>query len=271
MAREVVSRSTIKVPGMDCDAEAALVRAALQGVPGLVGVVIDPRARLVVIDHSGSCEPVLRALTPLGFGAVLQDQSTVAAPVGEAAAAHSAGTVRRALAIVLTINAVMFVLELIAGLVAGSTGLIADSLDMLADASVYAIALAAAADPAAQRRAGRTSGWLQLGLAGLVLADVLRRAASGGEPVDWMMIAVGLLALTANTVCLALLARHRGAGAHLRASWIFTTNDTLANLGVIAAGLLVAATGSQVPDLVIGTAIAVLVASGAVRILRSTR
>jgi Co/Zn/Cd efflux system component len=149
--------------------------------------------------------------------------------------------------------------------------LIADSLDMLADASVYAIALAAAADPAAPRRAGRTSGWLQLGLSGVVLADVLRRAASGGEPVDWMMIAVGLLALTANTVCLALLARHRGAGAHLRASWIFTTNDTLANLGVIAAGLLVAATGSQVPDLVMGTAIAVLVASGAVRILRSTR
>jgi Co/Zn/Cd efflux system component len=173
---------------------------------------------------------------------------------------------------VLAINAAMFVVELAAGLWAGSTGLIADSLDMLADATVYAIALAAVGGVAVhQRRSARASGWLQLGLALLVLLDVGRRALAGAEPESAWMIAVGILALLANVTCMALLAAHRRGGMHLRASWIFTTNDVLANLGVIVAGQLVALTGSAWPDLAIGTAIAVLVASGAVRILRMAR
>ena len=82
------------------------------------------------------------------------------------------------------------------------------------------------------------------------------------------MMAVGLLALLANLACVAILSGHRRGGAHMRASWIFTTNDALANLGVIIAGALVAVTGSAVPDLVMGAGIAALVASGAWRILR---
>jgi Co/Zn/Cd efflux system component len=85
------------------------------------------------------------------------------------------------------------------------------------------------------------------------------------------MVIVGGLALVANLTCVVLLSRHRTGGVHLRASWIFTTNDTLANAGVILAGLLVAVTGAAWPDLLIGTAIAMLVASGAVRILRMSR
>lgn len=82
------------------------------------------------------------------------------------------------------------------------------------------------------------------------------------------MIGVALVALVANLACLALLARHREGGLHLKASWIFSTNDVLANLGVILAGVAVAITGSAVPDLVIGAAVGLLVLSGAVRILR---
>jgi Co/Zn/Cd efflux system component len=178
----------------------------------------------------------------------------------------------RVLVAVLAINLAMFVGELAAGIWAGSTGLVADSLDMLADASVYAIALlGAGASLQRQRRAARASGWMQLGLAGLVLVEVVRRAIEGGQPRSDVMVAMGVLALLANVTCLVLLARHRSGGLHLRASWIFTTNDVLANLGVILAGQMVAATGSAWPDLLVGTAIAVLVASGAVRILRMTR
>jgi Co/Zn/Cd efflux system component len=65
-----------------------------------------------------------------------------------------------------------------------------------------------------------------------------------------------------------LMSRHRGSGAHMKASWIFSTNDVLANVGIILAGGLVAATGMRWPDLLIGTAIALLVAGGAMRILR---
>jgi len=54
----------------------------------------------------------------------------------------------------------------------------------------------------------------------------------------------------------------------MRASWIFSTNDVIANAGVILAGFLVAWTGSRLPDLIVGCMIAVVVFSGALRILR---
>lgn len=169
----------------------------------------------------------------------------------------------------LAINAAMFAIEVVAGWLAESTGLLADSLDMFADAAVYGLALyAVGRDTGHQQRAARLSGWLQLLLALGALAEVLRRAWIGSEPEPMPMMGIALLALAANVACLALLARHRDGGVHMRASWIFSTNDVLANLGVIVAGALVAWSGSNIPDLAIGTLIAVLVLNGARRILR---
>jgi copper chaperone CopZ len=263
-------RSVFRVPGMDCPTEEQLVRMALSEVPGVHALGFDLAARELEAIHTGPADPILAALEPLRMGAQLVAVTPVdpaeAAPGGRPSA--SPGPQRRALWWVLGINAAMFAVELVSGLVARSTGLVADSLDMLADASIYAIALLAAGDLASQRRSARLSGWLQLALAALVLLEVVRRAASGSEPVQGLMVAIGLLALAANLVCVAILSRHRRGGAHMRASWIFTTNDALANIGVIVAGALVGVTGSPVPDLVIGAAIAVLVASGAWRILR---
>ncbi|MBS0544943.1 MAG: cation transporter, partial [Proteobacteria bacterium] len=82
------------------------------------------------------------------------------------------------------------------------------------------------------------------------------------------MIGISLLALAANVACLLMLARHRDGGAHMRASYIFSANDVIANLGVIAAGVLVSLTASPWPDWIIGTLIALVVLSGAIRILR---
>lgn len=82
------------------------------------------------------------------------------------------------------------------------------------------------------------------------------------------MMGVGLLALLASLACVALVARHRDGGLHLKASWIFTTNDALAYVGVILAGELVWWTGSSVPDLVVGGVVGLLVLTGATRILR---
>jgi Co/Zn/Cd efflux system component len=163
----------------------------------------------------------------------------------------------------------MFVVELLAGWLAESTGLVADSLDMFADAAVYGLALyAAGRAPALKLRAAHASGWLQMALALGAFAEVVRRALTGSEPEPPAMIGVGFVALAANATCLLLVARHRDAGAHMRASYIFSANDVLANLGVMAAGALVAVTGSRGPDLVIGSLIAALVLAGAVRILR---
>jgi hypothetical protein len=257
--------SVISLPGMDCPTEQELVRLALAGSDGVRGVRFSSAAREIRVVHDGPPDPVLAALHPLRLGArlVATGPST---PAPEASAVDDQRTV---LWIVLAINAGMFVIELGVGLWAQSTGLIADSLDMLADAAVYGIALAAVGGSAlSQRRAARISGWLQLGLAALVLLDVGRRLVQGSEPVSTAMVILGALALVANLLVVALIARHRAGGVHLRASWIFSVNDTLANLGVIAAGALVALTGSQLPDLIAGAAIALLVASGAWRILR---
>ena len=185
---------------------------------------------------------------------------------------HAADLERQTLWAVLLINAAMFVVELAFGRRAGSTGLIADSLDMLADAGVYGLSLAAVSrSPAQQRQAAMLSGRLQIALAAWVLLDVLRRAASGSEPISALMVGIGALALLANLLCLVLVRRHRGGGVHMQASVIFSTNDTLANLGVITAGVLVAWSGSHIPDLLIGTAISLLVLHGGWRILRQAR
>ena len=100
------------------------------------------------------------------------------------------------------------------------------------------------------------------------MAEVIRRFFLGSEPEPAWMMAVATVALVANVSCLYLILRHREGGAHMKASWIFSTNDVLANLGVIGAGLLVGWTQSRFPDLVIGAIIAAIVLTGALRILR---
>ena len=265
---------------MDCPTEEQLVRMALAEVPDVVDLEFDLGRRKLDVLHRGSSDCVLSAISTLGMGARMESSVTLTGQAADEAAASAAASAGRAavpgergmLIAVLAINAVMFVVELAVGLWAQSTGLVADSLDMLADASVYAIALAAVGGThVSQRRSARASGFLQLALAGLVIVQVVRHALAGSEPLSLAMVAVGALALVANLACVGLLAAHRRGGLHLRASWIFTTNDALANAGVIVAGLLVSVTGSALPDLLIGTAIALLVASGAARILRMSR
>lgn len=179
---------------------------------------------------------------------------------------------RRTLLVLLAINAAMFAVEAGAGLLARSAALLADSLDMFADAAVYGVSLWAVGRAAAAKvSAARLSGVLQVLLALFVLAETLRRAVLGAEPRSTLIVVVGLVALAANTVCLTLLFRHRDGEVHMRASYIFSANDVVANLAVVLAGLLVRFTGSPLPDLVTGLGIAALVLAGGLRILREAR
>lgn len=179
---------------------------------------------------------------------------------------------RRTLYVLLGINGAMFVVEAVAGWLGQASGLAADSLDMLADAFVYAIALyAVGRSRSLQAKAAAASGVLQIALGLLVAADVVRRLLFGSEPVSPLIIGIGLVALAANLTCLALISRHREGGIHMRASWIFSANDVIANIGVIVAGVLVWLLGSRIPDLVIGAAIAVVVIRGGFKILLEVR
>jgi len=179
---------------------------------------------------------------------------------------------RRTLWALLAINGVMFIAESLLGWWAESTALLADSLDMLADASVYGLSLYAVARTAKhQADAARASGILQIALGLGVLFEVIRRLLYGSEPVSLLMMLVGAAALAANLLCLVLIAKHRDGGVHMRASWIFSTNDVIANLGVIISGGLVMWLGSRLPDLIIGAIVSAIVLRGGLHILREAR
>lgn len=179
---------------------------------------------------------------------------------------------RRVLIALLLINGIMFVAELGVGWWAQSTALIADALDMLADAMVYGVGLYAVGKSLLVKvHAARISGSLQVLLGLLVLVDIVRRLIVGSEPVSILMMSMGVIALIANVTCLILIAKHREAEVHMRASWIFSKNDVIANLGVILAGGLVAWTGSRLPDLVIGLLVALLVIRGGMLILQDAK
>jgi cation diffusion facilitator family transporter len=169
----------------------------------------------------------------------------------------------------LAINGVMFLIEAVAGWWGESTGLLADSLDMLADASVYGIALyAVGRSRRLQTSAATASGVLQIALGLGVLVEVVRRFLYSSDPVSMLMMAVGAIALAANVSCLMLIAKHREGGIHMRASWIFSTNDVIVNVGVIISGGLVMYLGNCLPDLIIGAVISAVVLRGGVQILR---
>jgi cation diffusion facilitator family transporter len=181
---------------------------------------------------------------------------------------HATRQERRILIIVLLINAGMFVAEFSAGLVSGSTALLADSLDMLADAVIYALGLFALGRAVHWRaRAALTSGILQLLLGLGVAVEAVWKMTSNGLPDTATMGLFGVLALLANTLCFVLLTRFRDGDINLRATWICSRNDMIGNVGVLLAAALVTWTGSSFPDAAIGLAIAAIVIHSAWHIL----
>ncbi len=272
--RQDFQETVFSIPKMDCPSEERLVRMTLEKNALISNVTFDLTARTITVTHDDSPAKLLQLLESLRFGASeieTRQVRLIQPPTPEALKLNDLSE-RKVLYWLLAINGTMFVVELAFGIFAQSTGLIADSLDMLADALVYGISLYAVGKAAAAKdNAARVSGWLQMALAVGCLIEVGRRFFYGGEPVSTLMISVSAVALLANVFCLWLISKHRHGGNHMKASWIFSSNDVLVNLGVIVSGVLVGLTGSQYPDLAIGLLISLLVASGAIRILRLSR
>lgn len=171
----------------------------------------------------------------------------------------------------LILNGAMFVAELVVGFVADSTGVLADSLDMLADALVYALGLYAIGRHAAvKRRAAFFSGVFQITLALGIAAEIVRRAVTGSDPASLPMFLVSIMALIVNIRCLALISREKEGEVHMRASYIFSKNDVIANSGVILSSIIIYLTGSRWPDLVIGSVITAVVLRGGIEILKDS-
>lgn len=237
-ASELCHKTRYHIRKMDCPSEENLIRMALGALPQVQQLQFFLQDRQLDVVHQGSPDAITQRLEALNLGAAIQSSAPFQAdPTASVENSKADADERKLLQQLLTINAVMFVTELMVGLWAQSTGLIADSLDMLADAAVYSVALLAVGLSAAKKvRAAHLSGWLQALLAAGVLFEVARRFWAGTEPMSTLMIVMASVALIANTLCLYLISQSRSDGAHMKATKIFSTNDVLANLGVIVAG-----------------------------------
>ena len=174
------------------------------------------------------------------------------------------------LKIVLAINAVMFVLELTSGLLARSTALLSDSLDNLGDALTYGLSLyAVSRDARSKSKVALFKGGLIL-VAGLfVLGQVIYGIAHPGVPVFETMGIVSLIALAANTTCLALLWKHRAEDVNMSSVWECSRNDIASNVAVFIAAGAVWLTQSGWPDLIVGFALACLLLRSAIGVSAS--
>jgi Co/Zn/Cd efflux system component len=170
---------------------------------------------------------------------------------------------------VLWTNAGMFLVESVAGVLAHSSALFADSVDMLGDAVVYGFSLyVVGRGPAWQARAGLVKGITMAAFGAGVLVQVGYKLAHGLAPAVEVMGTVGLLALAANLLCLSLLRARRDDDLNMRSAWVCSRNDVIGNAAVLVAAALVALTGSPWPDIVVGLAVAAMFSRSAAQVVR---
>lgn len=163
------------------------------------------------------------------------------------------------LRIVLVANAAMFVVELVAGLSAGSIALLADSLDMLGDALVYAFSLyVVARGPRWKARAALAKAAVMALFGLFVFGQLVYKLVYPSAPVVETMGLVGALALAVNAACFGLLWRHRADDINMKSVWLCSRNDLVANVSVLLAAGAVWLTRSPWPDLTVGGLICLL-------------
>jgi Co/Zn/Cd efflux system component len=173
------------------------------------------------------------------------------------------------LKIVLGINAVMFFVELTAGLLAGSVSLIADSLDMLGDALVYGFSIYVVARGAKMKaKAALLKGGIMAAFGLFVFGQAIYKIIVPHLPVYETIGVIGLLALAANSLCLLLLWRHRTDDINMSSVWLCSRNDIIANVSVLFAAIGVWLTHSGWPDILVGLALAVLFLRSALFVMR---
>ncbi|MDH4362115.1 MAG: cation transporter [Nitrospirota bacterium] len=172
------------------------------------------------------------------------------------------------LKIVLGINALMFFVELTAGLLAGSVSLIADSLDMLGDALVYGFSIYVVARGARMKaKAALLKGGIMAAFGLFVLGQAMYKLIIPHVPSFETIGVIGLLALAANSLCLLLLWRHRADDINMSSVWLCSRNDIIANISVLCAGIGVWLTSSGWPDILVGLGLAALFLRSAVFVL----
>ena len=261
-----MNKTIFEITKMDCPSEENLIRMKLDGISSIANLDFDIPNRRLTVFHSGQADQIEKSVLELNLGG-----KKISTEQTDQTEFYENSNQKKLLWTVLAINFAFFVIEMTTGLISKSMGLVADSLDMLADSFVYGISLFAVGGTLIRKkRIAKIAGYFQIVLAIVGFVEVLRRFFGAERLPDFStMIIVSIFALIANGICLYLLQKSTSKEeAHMKASMIFTSNDVIINLGVIAAGVLVNWLNSNKPDLIIGTIVFGLVIQGAIRILK---
>jgi Co/Zn/Cd efflux system component len=179
---------------------------------------------------------------------------------------------RRVLWIALIINAVMFAIEVVAGVAAESVSLQADALDFLGDAANYGLSLSVLSMGLVWRARAALVKGISMGLFGLwVIAAAVMNVLSDALPDAPTMGVIGVLALAANVGVAVMLYQYREGDANMRSVWLCTRNDAIGNVAVLAAAVGVLGTGTLWPDIAVAAVMASLALSASVETIRTAR
>lgn len=265
-----MEKTKFRISKMDCPCEEQMIRMKLDDMRNISSLDFDIPNRQLTVFHVGSYEPILQRLDSLMFDSSFIDSVSI---YDYKAEADNSYREKKLLWQVLAINFFFFTLEIITGFISNSMGLVADSLDMLADSIVYGLALfAVGGSILLKKNIAKSAGYFQLALAVLGFVEVLRRFVSTLEiPTFQTMIIISIFALIGNALCLILLQKSKSKEAHMQASMIFTSNDIIVNFGVIVAAGMVYLTNSQYPDLIVGTIVFFLVGYSAFKIMKLSK
>lgn len=191
---------------------------------------------------------------------------------GACGGAAKSARYRRILWVALGVNLGMFLVEIGAGLHAGSVSLLSDSMDFLGDAANYGVSLWVLGLGVVARARASLLKALTMGTFGVfILGMALTNFLAARVPDAPTMGTVGFLALLANLGVAALLYAFRDGDSNMRSVWLCSRNDALGNLAVMLAALGVFGTGAGWPDLIVATLMALLSLSAALQIARHAR
>ena len=264
-----MQKTSVNIKRMDCPSEIKMIEGLMENLDPSAKMVFDLESRTVQFYHSVDKDQILDSLKAISLpGDLISSQEVLDHDIPDIAPSVEAKTLKY----LLGINFTMFVVEIFLGFYAESTGLLADGLDMLADSFVYGLSLYAVGKSIAMKhKAAYFSGIMQISLGLLCLVEVGRKFYFGSEPLSNYMIVVSVIALIANLWCLILIHKHKDGEVHMKASWIFSANDVIVNTGVIFSGALVYFLKSNVPDLIIGGIVSLVVIRGGISIMKLSK
>lgn len=272
----IIHTTRYRVDGMDCASCAAKIEGAARSVPGVeeVRVSIASQSMWLITRDAASTAAVERAVTGLGYLLERKGEEGAAAVHGghQADPAHRTPGYRRALWIVIALNLGYGAIEMAGGFLAGSQALKADALDFIGDGLITFLGLLAIGWSLAWRARSALLQGLFLGALGCgVLVNTAYRVLVLNQPAAELMGLFGAVALAVNVAAALALVPHRAGDANVRAVWLFSRNDAIGNVAVVAAAGLVWWTATPWPDLVVAVVIAGLFLHSAWRIVGDAR